>query len=187
MRQLLRVSVLIVTPAVAGCGQPASGPQGPAGPGGKEGPQGPAGPPGAQGPQGPAGPGGKEGPQGPAGPGGAEGPQGPAGPPGAQGPQGPAGPPAAQGPQGPAGPPGPKGEPGSAQALRVVTGTETVRCADDSSDFVVVCERRDRWAQMRHSGNRSNRSVHAQVIAAAGERSAKPTPDFTTPSPSSWA
>ena len=137
--RLVSISVLIMTLAVAGCGQPASGPQGPAGPGGAEGPQGPAGPPGAQGPQGPAGPGGKEGPQGPAGPGGAEGPQGPAGPPGAQGPQGPAGPPGAQGPQGPSGPPGPKGEPGSAQALRVLTGTDTVRCADDEVLISMVC------------------------------------------------
>jgi hypothetical protein len=111
--------------AVAGCGQPASGPQGPAGP------------PGAQGPQGPAGPGGKEGPQGAAGPGGAEGPQGPAGPPGAQGPQGPAGPPGAQGPQ--PGPAGPKAEPGPAQAPRVVTGTDTIRCADDEALISLVC------------------------------------------------
>jgi hypothetical protein len=115
MRQLLSVSVLIVTLAVAACGQPPSGPQGPAGPGGKEGPQGPAGP------------------------GGAEGPQGPAGPPGAQGPQGPAGPPGAQGPSGPAGPPGPKAEPGPAQALRVVTGTDTVRCADDETLISLLC------------------------------------------------
>jgi hypothetical protein len=92
-----------MTLAVAGCGQPASGPQGPAGPGG------------------------------------AEGPQGPAGPPGAQGPQGPAGPPSAQGPPGPAGAPGPKGEPGSAQALRVVTGTDTVRCADDETLISLLC------------------------------------------------
>jgi hypothetical protein len=49
--RLVSISVLIMTLAVAGCGQPASGPQGPAGPGGAEGPQGPAGPPGAQGPQ----------------------------------------------------------------------------------------------------------------------------------------
>jgi len=49
MRKLLIVSVLMGALAVAGCGQPASGPQGPAGPGGKEGPQGPAGPPGTQG------------------------------------------------------------------------------------------------------------------------------------------
>jgi hypothetical protein len=101
--RLVSISVLFMTLAIAGCGQPASGPQGPAGPGG------------------------------------AEGPQGPAGPPGAQGPQGPAGPPAAQGPQGPAGPPGPKGEPGSAQALRVVTGTDTVRCADDEALISLVC------------------------------------------------
>jgi len=101
--RLVSISLLIITLAVAGCGQPASGPQGPAGPGG------------------------------------AEGPQGPAGPPGAQGPQGPAGPPGAQGPQGPAGPPGPKGEPGSAQALRIVTGTDTVRCADDEALISLVC------------------------------------------------
>src|SRR5512132_2940498 len=101
--RLVSISFLIITLAVAGCGQPASGPQGPAGPGG------------------------------------AEGPQGPAGPPGAQGPQGPAGPPGAQGPQGPAGAPGPKGEPGSAQAPRVVTGTDTVRCADNEALVSLVC------------------------------------------------
>jgi Collagen triple helix repeat (20 copies) len=101
--RVVSISVLIMTLAVAGCGQPASGPQGPAGPGG------------------------------------AEGPQGPAGPPGAQGPQGPAGSPGAQGPQGPAGPPGTKGEPGFAQALRVVTGTDTVRCADDEALISLVC------------------------------------------------
>jgi hypothetical protein len=101
--RLVSISVLFMTLAIAGCGQPASGPQGPAGPGG------------------------------------AEGPQGPAGPPGAQGPQGPAGPPGAQGQQGPAGPPGPKGEPGSAQALRVVTGTDTIRCADDEALISLVC------------------------------------------------
>ena len=119
--RLVSISVLIMTLAVAGCGQPASGPQGPAGP------------------------------------------------PGAQGPPGPAGPPGAQGPQAPAGPPGPRGEPGSAQALRVVTGTDTVRCADDEALISVgVCERRDRWDQMRHPGHRGHRSVHAQVIAAGG-------------------
>jgi hypothetical protein len=91
-----------MTLAVAGCGQPASGPQGPAGPGGAEGPQGPAGPPGAQGRQGTA------------------------GPPGAQGPPGPAA-------------PGTKSEPGSAQALRVVTGTDTVRCADDEALISLLC------------------------------------------------
>ncbi len=101
MRKLLIVSVLMGALAVAGCGQPASGPQGPAGPGGKEGPQGPAGPPGAQGPQGPAGP------------------------------------PGAQGPPGPAGPPGPKAEPGP--ALRVLTGTDTVRCADDEALISLLC------------------------------------------------
>ena len=89
MRKLLSVSVLMGALAVAGCGQPASGPQGPAGPGGKEGPQGPAGPPGAQ------------------------------------------------GPQGPSGPPGPKAEPGP--ALRVLTGTDTVRCADDEALISLLC------------------------------------------------
>src|SRR5262249_16640689 len=122
--RLVSISVLIMTLAVAGCGQPASGPQGPAGPGGAEGPQGPAGPGGAEGPAGPPG---------------AQGPQGPAGPPGAQGPQGPAGPPGAQGPQGPAGPSGPKGEPGPAPTLRAVTGTDTVRCADDDALMSLGC------------------------------------------------
>lgn len=58
MRQLLSISAIITTLAVAGCGQPTPGPQGQAGP---PGPQGPAGPPGAQGQQGPAGPPGPKG------------------------------------------------------------------------------------------------------------------------------
>ena len=61
------------------------------------------------------------------------GPQGPAGPAGAQGPQGPAG------PLGPAGPPGPKGDPGPAPALRLVTGTDTVRCEDNEALVSLVC------------------------------------------------
>src|SRR6478672_7961118 len=58
------------------------------------------------------------------------GPQGPAGPAGAQGPQGPSGPP---------GPQGPKGDPGSASSLRLVTGTDTVRCSDDETLVSLVC------------------------------------------------
>jgi hypothetical protein len=82
MRQLLSISAIITTLAVAGCGQPAPGTQGPAGPAGAQG---------------------------------------------------------AQGPQGPAGPAGPKGEPGPAQALRMVTGTDTVACADDEALVSLVC------------------------------------------------
>jgi Collagen triple helix repeat (20 copies) len=82
------------------------------------------------GPAGAQGPAGAPGPQGPAGPAGAQGPQGPAGTAGAPGPQGPAG---------PAGPPGPKGDPGAAPALRVVTGTGTVRCGDDEALVSLVC------------------------------------------------
>jgi hypothetical protein len=37
-----------------------------------------------------------------------------------------------------------------------------------NSDFINVCERHDRWDQMRHAGHRSHRSVPAQVIAAGG-------------------
>jgi hypothetical protein len=54
MRQLLSISAIITTLAVAGCGQPAPGPQGPPGPAGAQGPQGPAGPPGPKGEPGPA-------------------------------------------------------------------------------------------------------------------------------------
>ena len=61
------------------------------------------------------------------------GPQGPAGPAGAQGPQGLAGPP------GPAGPPGSKGDPAPAPPLRLVTGTDTVRCGDDEALVSLVC------------------------------------------------
>jgi hypothetical protein len=40
---------------------------------------------------------------------------------------------------GPAGPPGPKGDAGPAPPLRVVTGAETVRCADDELLVGLVC------------------------------------------------
>jgi hypothetical protein len=90
MRQLSAFFVIIIISmlALAGCGQPTPGPQGPAGPQGSAGPQGP---------------------------------QGPAGAPG------------------PAGPPGPKGDPGTASALRVVIGTDTVRCGDDETLVSLVC------------------------------------------------
>jgi hypothetical protein len=115
MQQLLSYFVIVMMLAVAGCGQPTPGPAGP---------QGPAGAVGAQGPQGPAGPAGAQGPLGPAGTAGAPGPQGPAGPVGSPGPKGDA---------------GPKGDPGPAAALRVVTGTGTVRCGDDEALVSLVC------------------------------------------------
>ena len=68
---------------------------------------------------------------GPAGPAGPAGSAGPAGPTGLAGPAGPAGHAGHAGPAGPAGPEGPKGDPGSAPAIRVVTGTDSVRCRDD--------------------------------------------------------
>src|SRR6266508_3389214 len=114
MRQLLTISGAIAMMAIAGC-TPAPGPQGPPGPAGEAGPAGPIGP---------AGPQGEAGGQGPAGP------SGERGPPGAQGPAGPAGPP---------GPAGPKGDPGPPPAVRVVTGTDTVRCADDEVLAGLVC------------------------------------------------
>jgi hypothetical protein len=109
MQQLLKISAIIITLLVAGCGQPTQGPQGPAGP------------PGAAGPPGP------------------KGEAGPAGPPGAAGPPGPKGEAGPAGPPGAAGPPGPKGEAAPVQALRVVTGTGTVRCADDEALVSLVC------------------------------------------------
>jgi hypothetical protein len=118
MQRLLSFFAIVTMFAVAGCGQPTPGPAGP---------QGPAGAVGAQGPQGP---------QGPGGPAGAQGPQGPAGTAGAQGPQGPAGP---AGPPGAKGVAGPKGDAGPAAALRVVTGTGTVRCGDDEALVSLVC------------------------------------------------
>jgi hypothetical protein len=51
----------------------------------------------------------------------------------APGPQGPAGPP------GPAGPAGPKGDSGLGAAIRVVTGTDSVRCGDDKFLAGFVC------------------------------------------------
>jgi collagen triple helix repeat protein len=79
---------------------------------------------------------GKVGPSGPPGPPGMQGPTGPvgrAGPPGDRGDPGPAG---AVGPQGP---PGPKGDPGQGVALRVVTGTDKVNCADGEVLVSLVC------------------------------------------------
>src|SRR5262249_23793157 len=94
---------------------------GPAGPAGPAGPIGPAGPPGPVGPQGPQG---EAGGQGLVGPGGERGPAGPQGPAGLAG---------------PAGPEGPKGDPGPAPAIRVVTGTDSVRCGDDEVLAGFVC------------------------------------------------
>jgi Collagen triple helix repeat (20 copies) len=82
---------------------------------------------------GPPGPPGPVGPQGPQEEAGGQGPVGPAGDRGSPGPQGPAGPP------GPAGPAGPKGDPGPAPAIRVVTGTDNVRCGDDEVLAGFVC------------------------------------------------
>jgi hypothetical protein len=88
---------------------------------------------------GPAGPAGPAGPTGLAGPAGPAGPTGPVGPTGLAGPAGPAGPGGPAGPAGPAGPEGPKGDPGSAPAIRVVTGTDSVRCGDDEVLAGFVC------------------------------------------------
>jgi hypothetical protein len=70
---------------------------------------------------------------------------GPQGDAGAQGPAGPSGersPPVPQGAAGPAGPPGPagpKGDPGPPPAARVVTGTDTVGCAEGEILAGFVC------------------------------------------------
>src|SRR5262249_61043746 len=61
------------------------------------------------------------------------------GPVGAGGERGPAGPQGSAGPAGPAGPEGPKGDPGPAPAIRVVTGTDSVRCGDDEVLAGFVC------------------------------------------------
>ena len=58
---------------------------------------------------------------------------------GPAGPAGPAGPTGLAGPAGPAGPEGPKGDPGPAPAIRVVTGTDSVRCGDDEVLAGFVC------------------------------------------------
>jgi hypothetical protein len=150
MRRLLTISAAFGIVALASC-SPAPGPQGSPGPAGETGPAGPVGPTGpqgAQGPQGPVGPQGNVGEQGtagPLGPPGAVGPQGPQGEAGGQGPAGPAGergPPGPQGPSGPAGapgPPGPKGDPGPPAAVRVVTGTDSVSCAEGEILAGLVC------------------------------------------------
>ena len=109
-----------------GCADPASGPQGIAGPEGPEGPQGIAGVAGPEGPQGIAGLAGPKGDTGDTGPAGADstvaGPQGPQGIPGVPGadstvagPQGP------QGIAGVAGPEGPQGIPGVGSNFTVMT------------------------------------------------------------------
>jgi Collagen triple helix repeat (20 copies) len=110
-----------------------SGPAGPQGAQGQQGPVGPQGPVGERGAAGPPGPPGPVGPQGPQGEAGGQGPVGPGGERGPPGPQGPAGPP------GPAGPAGLKGDPGPAPAIRVVTGTDSVRCGDDEVLTGFVC------------------------------------------------
>jgi hypothetical protein len=48
-------------------------------------------------------------------------------------------PPANAGPPGPAGPAGPKGDPGATPAIRVVTGTDSIRCGDDEVLAAFVC------------------------------------------------
>jgi hypothetical protein len=116
-----------------------AGPPGPIGPTGVAGPVGPAGPIGPTGVAGPVGPAGPIGPTGLVGPVGPAGPMGPAGPAGPIGPTGVAGPVGPAGPAGPAGPEGPKGDPGSAPAIRVVTGTDSVRCGDDEVLAGFVC------------------------------------------------
>jgi Collagen triple helix repeat (20 copies) len=72
----------------------------------------------------------------------AVGPQGPQGEAGGQGSTGPAGERGSAGPQGPvgtAGPPGPKGDPGPPAAVRIVTGTDSVSCADGEVLAGLVC------------------------------------------------
>ena len=124
MRHISSLLAITTLLAVAGCGQPTPGPQGPPGPQGMQGSAGPAGPKGDPGPAGPPGPKGDAGPAGPAGP---------------KGDAGPAGPPGAKGDAGPPGPPGPKGDAGPAPALRVVTGTGSVQCADNEVLVSLVC------------------------------------------------
>jgi len=64
--------------------------------------------------------------------------QGQQGPKGEQGPPGPQG---AKGEQGPPGPPGPRGDAPAGQAIRVVTGTGSVRCADNEVLVSLICAR----------------------------------------------
>src|SRR5215203_3964170 len=120
MRQTILLSAFIAL-ALAGCSDPAPGPQGAAGP---PGPEGPAGPPG------PAGPQGSQGQQGPVGA------QGPAGPSGQRGDQG------LQGPPGPPGPPGPAGTATQIETklqMRTVTGVESVNCNDNEVLASLIC------------------------------------------------
>jgi hypothetical protein len=78
----------------------------------------------------------KVGPPGPPGP---PGPQGPTGPVGRAGPPGDRGDPGAAGAVGPQGPAGPKGDPGSGIAIRVVTGTDKIDCAEGEVLVSLVC------------------------------------------------
>jgi hypothetical protein len=122
MNRIAVVAAGLLVVVLAGCGDALKGTQGDAGAQGPAGPQGAAGPPGPVGPPGPA---------------------GPLGPPGPAGPAGPLGPPGPPGPLGPPGPPGPRGEaaapPAAAQALRVVTGTDTLTCNDNEVLVSLVC------------------------------------------------
>jgi hypothetical protein len=64
-----------------------------------------------------------------------QGQQGPKGDQGHPGPQGP------KGDQGPPGPAGPAGQSGAGPAFRVVTGTGSVRCADNEVLVSLICAR----------------------------------------------
>jgi hypothetical protein len=83
-------------------------------------------------------------------------PQGPRGPAGEAGPPGPIG----QAPRapwpGPAGPAGPKGDPGPAPAIRVVTGTDSVRCKGDEIPAVFFARAVGSTKRSARSGERSS-------------------------------
>jgi hypothetical protein len=100
--------------------------------------EGPTGGVGPQGPQGEKGDKGDPGDPGPQGPQGEQGIQGPQGIQGEQGPQGVAGPQGPMGPQGPVGPQGPQGIPGDISGRELVSNSQSLTLAKNSTALVTA-------------------------------------------------
>jgi hypothetical protein len=78
---------------------------------------------------------------------------------------------------GPAGPPGPKADPSPAPSIRVVTGRDNVRCADDELLVSLVCgSGATDGPKCATPGTGSHRTLHAQVIAPSDDASGQLSP-----------